>query len=158
MEIQENFKSWLLGGDAYMSFNFPCPKTYFCANCHVPTPNSDFRIFRTTFSWTRESLLEIEDALWNGTRKHPRSKVARRAFCVEIRKKIMWTIRISKMICTDDASSISSSTLRRGFLGFWSSIHANTTLNWMFWSSFRKILKMMSPIQEKIAKKIVKKI
>ena len=94
------------------------------------------------------------------TRKHPRSKVARRAFCVEIRKKIMWTIRISKMICTDDASSSSSSassTLRRGFLGFWSSIHANTTLNCMFWSSSRKILKMMGPIQEKIAKKIVKK-
>ena len=64
------------------------------------------------------------------------------------------------MICTDDASSSSSSassTFRRGFLGFWSSIHANTTLNCMFWSSSRKILKMMSPIQEKIAKKIVKK-
>ena len=64
------------------------------------------------------------------------------------------------MICTDDASSSSSSassTFRKGFLGFWNSIHANTTLNCMFWSSSRKILKMMSPIQEKIAKKIVKK-
>ena len=86
--------------------------------------------------------------------------MARRAFCVEIRKKIMWTIRIIKMICTDDASSSSSSassTFRSGFLGFWSSIHANTTLNCMFWSSSRKILKMISAIQEKIAKKIVKK-
>ena len=33
-------------------------ETYFCANFHAPTPKSDFWIFRTTFSWIRESLLQ----------------------------------------------------------------------------------------------------
>ena len=91
------------------------------------------------------------------TRKHPRSKVARRPFCVfhvnvqkferkqcELFETTSWLSRWC--IISPSSTQTNIYTFRNRFSDFCSSIHANITHIYMFWTSSYQIVQMMRPI------------